>query len=131
MARLTQIRTMLDARSIADTVAFYERLGFEPAGTFGDGPDGPTWAQVQRDGVRLMFNLAVPHEHDDGDVHAHEPALSGAIYIDTDDVDALFAEVRPRLGGVINEPTTRPHGMREFAVEDPNGYLVIFGAPVA
>ncbi|HVM09952.1 MAG TPA: VOC family protein [Acidimicrobiales bacterium] len=129
MARLTQLRTMLDARSIPETVAFYERLGFELVNTFGGDP--PTWAQVARDGIRLMFNAAEPHVHDDGEVHSHEPSMSGSIYLDADDVDALYDELRPRVERVVMEPTTREHGMREFAVEDPNGYLLIFGAPVA
>ena len=131
MAKLTQLRTMLTANDLDETVAFYARLGFECVGTFGE-PE-LTWCQVARDDVRLMFTKgdAEPHDHGDGVLHADVPELSGSIYLDVDDVDGLFAEVGAGLDTVEWEPTTFPHGMREFAVRDCNGYLLMFGTPVA
>ncbi len=130
MAKLTQLRTMLIANDLDDTIAFYARLGFECIGTFGE-PE-TTWCQVARDDVRLMFNKGdpEPHDHGDGVLHADVPEMSGSIYIDVDDVDAFFAETQAKVADAVEwEPTTYPHGMREFAVRDNNGYLLIFGAP--
>lgn len=130
MARLTQLRPMLVANDLNETIAFYARLGFECIGTFGE-PE-PGWCQVERDGVRLMFTKGdpEPHDHGDGVLHADVPALSGSIYIDVDDADALFAEVRPNLDAIEWEPETFEYGMREFALRDCNGYMVIFAASV-
>ena len=124
---------MLDVRDMRETIAFYERLGFELAGTFGVDPAKPTWCQVKRGNVALMFTWSEPHAHDDddGEMHSHDPALAGLLYINTDDVDALWDELRHRVDDVVYAPETFPHRMREFAVRDPNGYVLVFGAPVA
>jgi catechol 2,3-dioxygenase-like lactoylglutathione lyase family enzyme len=123
---------MLTSLDLDATIAFYARLGFECVGTFGE--PKPTWCQVARDDVRLMFNLgdAEPHDHGDGVLHADVPAMSGSIYLDVDDVDVLFSDVGAGAAETVEwEPTTYPHGMREFALRDNNGYLLIFGTPVA
>ena len=128
MAKLTGLRSMLEVFDMDETIAFYERLGFTLVGSMGE--PKPFWAQVRRDDVALMFSWEDAHTHDDGSVHEPNPTMSGALYISVDDVDALFAEVRDRVKEFDAEPTTQPHGMREFAVTDPNGYHVIFGSPV-
>ena len=125
---------MLVAFDLDETIAFYEGLGFECINTWTppDHDDGkPVWCQVMRDGIRLMFNkVSEPHDHGDGVLHVDEPALSGSIYLDADDVDALYAEWKD--GHTFEwEPADFPHGMREFALRDPNGYILVVGAPVS
>lgn len=128
MAKLQSLRPMLDVDSIAETIAFYEgKLGFTCIGTWGEDPDAPTWCQLERDGVRLMFTHGEAHTHADGEVHIHEPALGGSLYLNTDDVDGLFEELRGRLDAVEWEPQDMPHGMRELGVLDCNGFLLVFG----
>ncbi|HZN13166.1 MAG TPA: VOC family protein [Acidimicrobiales bacterium] len=136
MAKLTELRPMLIANDLTETIGFYtSRLGFECTGmwTPPDHEDGvPVWCQVVRDGVALMFNKGdpEPHEHENapGLIHADVPEMSGSIYINVDDVDALFAELQPTVETFEWEPATFPHGMREFALRDCNGYLLVFGA---
>jgi catechol 2,3-dioxygenase-like lactoylglutathione lyase family enzyme len=128
MATLQLLRSMLNVDSIAETIAFYEgKLGFRCIGTWGEDADKPTWCQMQRDDVRLMFTHSEPHTHDDGEVHVDEPALGGSLYINVDDTDALFEEFKPTIEGFEWEPQTFPHGMREFALRDCNGFLLVFG----
>jgi len=122
---------MLNVDSIAETIAFYEgKLGFSCIGTWGEDPDKPTWAQLERDSVRMMFTHGEPHTHEDGEVHIDEPALGGSIYLNVDNVDELFEELKPKIEGFAWEPANFPHGMREFALEDCNGFLLVFGQEV-
>ena len=85
---------MLIANDLTETIDFYT----EPSSASSASAAGTTaradWCQVERDGVRLMFNQGdpEPHDHGDGVMHADVPALAGSIYINVDDVDALFAE---------------------------------------
>jgi uncharacterized glyoxalase superfamily protein PhnB len=44
-----------------------------------------------------------------------------------DDVDALFEELASSGAIVVYPPTVQPYGMKEFAVRDPNGYVLGFG----
>ena len=73
-----------------------------------------------------MFTWSPPHDHEPGEEHSHEPAMTGSLYIYVDDVMALHADVKNRVD-VMHGPSDEPHGNREFVVRDPNGYVLIFG----
>ncbi len=125
--KLQRLAPMLLAQDLQETIAFYTgALGFTVGGTFGD---PPVWCSLWRDDVNLMFVWDPPHEHAPGEEHDHpDPALTGALYFYPDDVTAVHDEVSRRA--TICEPLgVRPHGMREFAVLDPNGYRLCFGGP--
>lgn len=55
-------------------------------------------------------------------------------YIDVEDVDALYAELKPRLDllptGHMRPPCDRSYGQREIAVIGPDGDLIGFGSPI-
>ena len=136
MTRLVQLRPMLDAADLDATIAFYtDVLGF----TATDRMEG--WVNLLRDDVRVMFNQLHTHDGDagggdDGDDHGHEhpaaPAMTGSLYFNVDDVDALAAELDAggRQVSLLFGPVTQPHGMRELGLLDPNGYVLVFGTPV-
>lgn len=44
-----------------------------------------------------------------------------------DDVHALHAELEANGATIVYPPTVQPYGMKEFAVRDPNGYVLGFG----
>jgi catechol 2,3-dioxygenase-like lactoylglutathione lyase family enzyme len=115
---VTALVLSLLARDLAATRAFYERLGFCHSG--GDPSSG--WMELMRGAAVLQFYSEPPT----GTPPA--PALSGTIYFRIDDVDALARSVdghTPLEWG----PETMDYGMREFAVRDPNGYLIAFTGP--
>ena len=134
MTRVVQLRPMLDAADLDATIAFYtDVLGFSVTNRM----EG--WVNLLRDDVRIMFNQLHTHDHDDaghdgadvhGHDHPHEPTMTGSLYLDVDDVDALAAELGARDATLLFGPATQPHGMREIGVLDPNGYVLIFGTPV-
>lgn len=49
------------------------------------------------------------------------------IYLVINDVDALYRWYQSNDVHLRSEPKSQPWGMREFIVEDPNGYLLRFG----
>lgn len=55
-------------------------------------------------------------------------------YVDLEDVDALWAELKPNLdllpAGHVQPPCDQPYGQREFAVTGPDGDLIGFGGPI-
>ena len=79
-----------------------------------------------------MFTAFHTHAETDEDPgHTHEPMLSGSIYMDVEDVDQLAKELAGRGVTFLHGPETMPHGMRELALEDTNGYTLRFGTPTA
>jgi len=52
------------------------------------------------------------------------------VYIETDNVAALFEEISSRPDAKITQGLTRQeYGQIEFEVTDPNGYVLVFAQP--
>jgi hypothetical protein len=57
-----------------------------------------------------------------------EPICSGTFYVFPDNVTALAEEFRGKVDFAWG-PEVMDYGMREFAVQDPNGYFIAFAEP--
>lgn len=114
---------VLPSRSIAATVAFYARLGFEGGAHASDGG----YAILRRGPVELHF-FAHP---------ALRPAESSAgCYIRVADVDAFHRACSPAAlprTGIprMEDPADKPWGLREFAIVDADGNLLRVGQVLA
>jgi uncharacterized glyoxalase superfamily protein PhnB len=53
----------------------------------------------------------------------------GSCYVYVRDADALHAELRARGANVLDEPVSKPWGLREFHVRDLEGNRITFGQP--
>jgi catechol 2,3-dioxygenase-like lactoylglutathione lyase family enzyme len=122
MPKLLAVRPFLRCASIdAASQFFTDILGFRLA--FRDGPFG----SVTRDEVTFLLM---------GEGELLPPRGGGRYtnYIDVDDVDALYAELRPKLdslpAGHVNPPCDMEYGHRDFSVLGPDGDLIAFGAPI-
>lgn len=108
------------------SIAFYRDVfGFELHFRV---PDEPPYvfASLKRDEIEFFVNAAAG-------VIKEFPTLraghTSTLFVVVDHVDALFAAVKDRA------PIAMPlkdqfYGMREFAVFDPDGYLVTFAQPI-
>ena len=56
----------------------------------------------------------------------HAPA-GVRIFFWVKDVNALYVEVTSRGAAIAVPIGTRPYGVRDFSIRDPNGVLVVFG----
>lgn len=120
MAQFTRLKPMIYTKQLTETVAFYTTvLGFECAAF----EESWGWASLKKDNVEIM--AAYPNEH----IPFSAPAFTGALYISTDDVDALWEQWNDSCK-VCYEIETFDYGMREFAIYDNNGYLLQFGQEV-
>lgn len=120
-ARLgARVTPSLLVRDLGATLKFYERLGFRVTGRSMD--DRTTWAEVRRDDVLIQFFTDPPQGLPD------KPCFSGTLYFHPESVEALAAEwknIVPFAWG----PEVMDYGMREFAIQDPNGYFLAFTEP--
>ncbi len=114
--RFVSLVPMLQTEDLERTSRWYETvLGFQRADT------GEDWCRLSRDGGAIMFMR---------NAHLGPPQATATQYFQVDDVMALWSMVQPH-GPAEWGPERMPYGMLEFAVKDPNGYLLSFGQPVA
>jgi uncharacterized glyoxalase superfamily protein PhnB len=108
---------MLQTESIARTRAWYEAtLGFTCVS-----PEDDRWCRLVRDKVTIMFM-----KND----HLGSPQATATQYMYVVDVMALFKVLKAEC--VIEwGPSVTSYGMMEFAIRDPNGYLLSFGEKAA
>jgi catechol 2,3-dioxygenase-like lactoylglutathione lyase family enzyme len=112
---------MLWTENLQETIDFYTNiLGF----TCRARNDDWGWASLYKDDVSIMLSL--PNEHEPHD----KIGFTGSFYFTTDDVDALWIELKDKAR-ICYELETFEHGMREFAIYDNNSYLLQFGQEVA
>jgi len=102
-------------------------LGFslDPVdGVFQPTPDEPggLYAIVKRGGVWIHFQIRR------GDLPARErQSFEGDIYLYVDNLDAVYSDLKQRGASITQPPHRAPYGLREFRVEDLNGYRLTFG----
>jgi hypothetical protein len=84
--------------------------------------DNPTDCILDNGHVHLAFGTDPQNWYPD-------PALSGQLWIEVDDVTALHANVAGKVA-IEWGPEVYSYGRREFAIKDPNGYLLTFSQPV-
>ncbi len=122
MGKFLQITPFMHVGDVAGAVRFFvDVLGFRAL------IEGPTYAYVEREtaGVRIMKASETPGEAPGPGTRAFR------YYIDVEDVDGLYAEMKPRIdalwGGQVHGPVDQRYGQREFMVTAPDGDLVVFG----
>jgi catechol 2,3-dioxygenase-like lactoylglutathione lyase family enzyme len=99
-----------DVRAAAD---FYTtKLGFTLGFLWGD---PATTAGVNLGSVQLMLTRGTPQ------------AEGFSVYFVVEDVDKLHELQRGQSAPILAPPEDKPWGMRQYAVHDPNGHLLIFG----
>ena len=121
--QLTKLTPMLETNDLPATIRFYtEQLGFICQSAWPE--EQPCWASLCHGAVEIMFSLRTERRREFA--MSKEPLLTGALYFQPDDVDALWAKLKDQV--TVEYPLeTFDYGMREFAIRDCNGYLLQFG----
>jgi uncharacterized glyoxalase superfamily protein PhnB len=125
--QLTSSAPVLLVRDVVASAEYYrDKLGFQFTRFWGEPPD---FVILERDGMRLMLHRpakSVP-------IVPHWKVSSGMwnVYFWVSDADALFAEFNNRGAKIDYELGNKPYGIREFGVQDLDGYDLGFGQPIA
>jgi catechol 2,3-dioxygenase-like lactoylglutathione lyase family enzyme len=117
-----RITPFMHVPSIEKAIDFFESLGFTLYFHAG------TYAYVEREGagVRMMQNI--------GDDGAPPGNRRFAYYIDVEDIEALYRELKPVLDAMppqdVHGPADKPYGQRELCILAPDGNLLVFGQTI-
>jgi len=113
----------LAIRDMKETIEFYKNsLGFKMELVFPDA-DNPEYADLSKDGMCLMF---IPAEN--AGIGSEEKLGVGVnLYMQIDgDIDEYYDELKKRGVKIAVEIKDEPYGIRDFTVEDINGYKLTF-----
>ena len=122
MSNFQQVTPFLHVPDLQKAVEFFtDILGF--AVLFRQ----PGYAYLHRETVGFRILEAEPD-------CAPVPHGGFAYYIDVRDVDALYAELKPRLDTLppkdVHGPANKPYRQRELLVRAPDGNLIAFGMAI-
>lgn len=125
--RETRLRSSVPAllvRDVDETAAWFAaNLGFRTVGIFPPQPPS-VWASLQRDDAEIMLQRLEGYEKPD--LYTQRPGGVWHVYIRAVGLHGLYESVRQQP--FIKAPLRRqPYGDWEFEVEDPNGYVLVFG----
>ena len=112
-------------QSLSQSLDYYcDTLGFERPKLWGD---PPTFAMPHRDNFIIMLKQV-----SEGQTIATNGSQGNwDAYVWIEDADILYKEVKDRGATIDYEPCIQSeYDMKEFAVVDPDGYLIAFGEHV-
>jgi len=123
MSNFIQITPFMHVPNVEEALDFFNGiLGFQTLFRMSD------YAYIEREGagIRILQN------------HGEDGAPPGnrrfAYYIDVREVDALHAELKPKLDtlpqGHVHGPADKSYGQRELLVRAPDGNLIAFGQAI-
>ena len=123
MTNFIQITPFMHVPDIDSAVAFFEQvLGFRASFR----SEGYAYIEREGAGIRMLQN-----QGSDG---APPGNRRFAYYVDVRDVDALYAELKPKLDalpkGDVHGPADKPYRQRELLVVAPDGNLIAFGQAI-
>jgi len=123
MSNFQQVTPFMHVPDIEEAVRFFvELLGFRALFRMDD------YAYVHREtvGFRLLQNR--------GEDGAPPGNRRFAYYIDVEDVDGLYEELKPKLDSLprrdVHGPADKPYGQRELLVLAPDGNVIAFGQAI-
>jgi lactoylglutathione lyase len=120
----------LVVRDVTAAMEFYRSvLGFTPAITVPD--EAPyVFASLTNGAVEIFFNdqKAVAEEYPPLGTRPSGGALT--LFIEVEGIEDVLAAVQKSKAKIVMPLKTQFYGMREFAFEDPEGWIVTIAEPV-
>jgi uncharacterized glyoxalase superfamily protein PhnB len=105
----------LSVKNLRETLNYYrDKLGFYDEWTFGEKDGG-----IRRDDMRLLFGENPNHT---ASINNQTDRLPLMWFVDN--IDAVYKEFQDRKIKIADPLKDHPHGLREFAFIDINGYYI-------
>jgi len=121
--KMGDISPLLAVRDMKEAIEFYKDfLGFRVGMCFPDA-NNPEYADLSKDGMVLMVIPAKDH----GISPEEKFGLGVYLYMHIDgDIDEYYHELKKKGVKIAVDIKDEPYGVRDFTVEDINGYKLTF-----
>ena len=124
MPSFKKLTPNLIVANVERSLAFYvDTLGFERGMTVPDASPF-VFASVTSGPVEIFVNDAATAIKEYPGFAGKPIGATATLYIEMDGVDALHGRLRAAGVPVVMPLVTQFYGVREFAIEDPDGYLI-------
>lgn len=129
MPRFNKITPNLLVASVERSLAFYERLlGFARGLTVPE--QSPfVFASVVSGAVEIFFNDAATAVKEYPAFGGKPIGATATLFVEMDGVDALHDRLKGSVP-IVMPLVTQFYGLREFAIQDPDGYVITFAERV-
>lgn len=117
-----QITPFMHVADLEAALKFFALIGFELRFRRSN------YAYVEREGAGVRI---LESRRENGEPHAAHGGF--AYYVDVRDVDALSAELKPKLqavGAEVKGPVDQHYRQRELMIRAPDGNLLVFGQAI-
>ena len=131
MPSFKKLTPNLVVANVERSLTFYvDVLGFERGFTVPE--ESPfVFGSVTSGPVEIFFNDAATAIKEYPAFAGKPIGATGTMFVEVDeDVNALHDRIKPRVK-VTMPPVTQFYGMREFAIEDPDGYVITFAQRIS
>ena len=130
MPQFSKLTPNLIVSSVERSLAFYiDTLGFTRGLTVPEQPPF-VFASVTSGAVEIFFNDAATAVKEYPGFAGKPIGATGTLFIEMEGVDALHDRLKPRVK-IVMPIVTQFYGLREFAIEDVDGYVLTFAEHVA
>jgi uncharacterized glyoxalase superfamily protein PhnB len=117
------ISPLLAVRNLKEAIEFYKSsLGFQVGVVFPD-LNNPEYADLSKDGMVLMF--ATASSLGVGDKEKFGIGVNLYMQIDGS-IDDYYGELKKKGVKIVVDIKDEPFGIRDFTIEDVNGYRLTF-----
>ena len=125
MPQFTKITPNLLVANVERSLAFYvDTLGFARGMTVPDASPF-AFASVTSGPVEIFFNDAAGAVQEYPGFAGKPIGCTGTLFIELQGIDAFHERLEPSVK-IVMPIETKFYGMREFAIEDPDGYVTTF-----
>ena len=125
MPQYTKLTPNLVVANVERSLAFYvDTLGFARGLTVPD--ESPlVFASVTSGSIEIFLNDAATAVKEYPAFAGRPLGATGTMFIEVEGVDALHDRLKASVK-IVMPIVTQFYGMREFAIEDPDGYVITF-----
>ncbi len=115
----------LIVKNMKESLDYYKNiLNFEILVTVPE-KDEIIWALLQNNNVTIMFQKKESLENEYNTLKNKELGGSFTLFIKIADLDTFYKKIKDKVK-ILKDPNITPYNMKEFAIEDLNGYILVF-----